>query len=478
MHRSRNAMAATFIAAVLVACGGPGGEPPPPTAPAEVRTTAGPGYVDVTWMHDGVGVDGFVVERRVVDGGVGPTSATSFVSVGEVGPTARSFRDAEVVLGPGYVYRVIATSSAGTSAAVVQDAGPSSAACAAPGDVVLVEDPNLTAAIASALGLGGTTLTCADLEGLTTLDESGSGIVSLVGLQYATNLTQLLLNQHAISDLWPLAGHAAIEELQLIDNQIVDLAPLAAMPALLFLQVSGNQVVDASPLAGLPELRVLMLSENADLESIDVVRDLQQLRYFGAARTAVSDLSPLANHPFLFYVWLNGLREVTDFSPLATLTGLQTMLVGDTNFGDADMPMLAAMPDLTRLQLWETEVTDLSALSGVDLRVELDLCCLAIADFSPIHHMTGLEQLRLNALGLENDDIAFLADFDALQLLHLRHNSLTSLAALVANPSLLPGLVVDARDNLLDLSDPTTHAEIADLESRVVVLDLADQRSE
>jgi hypothetical protein len=45
-----------------------------------------------------------------------------------------------------------------------------------------------------------------ELSQLTTLDISNSGVTSLNGLQYATNLTTLLAANNAISDTSPIAG--------------------------------------------------------------------------------------------------------------------------------------------------------------------------------------------------------------------------------------------------------------------------------
>lgn len=81
-------------------------------------------------------------------------------------------------------------------------------------DPVRFRDANLKAAVEAALGKASPTPT--DMLGLTRLDASEKGILSLTGLEYATNLAELNLWANEISDLAPLTGliHLTILELQ------------------------------------------------------------------------------------------------------------------------------------------------------------------------------------------------------------------------------------------------------------------------
>ncbi len=454
MHRSTIAMLA-LIALALAACSGPTGPSAPPTAPQAVTVTPGPRAVDVSWQHDGRDVTGFAVHRRAVAEGAAASTLSAFERLGEVAADDRAFRDETVVLGVGYEYTVTADGAAGSSSPTAQTSQPVSAACAAGDDVVTVLDPQLAAGIATQLNLESVTITCAELGALTNLVVQGAGVVSLAGLQYATNLTTLRLNDNAISGLWPLAGLTAIDHLQ----------------------VSGNDIADLTPIAGLTAMRVLMLSDNP-IASIDVVGSFDALQYIGAARTLITDIAVLAGKSDVIYVWLNAAEGIVDFSPLASLTGLQTLLVGGTSFDDGDMTMLASMPDLTRLQLWATSVSDLTVLTGLDLRVELDIGGTSVTDLSPIHHMTSLQQLRLYWLGLTEPDIAFLADFDELTLLNLHGNELTSLAPLVAHAWVGEGVDIEVTLNRLDLGSAQVQADIATLEARGVLLAYEPQRDD
>ena len=435
----------TLSVIALSACGGPSAPAEAPNAPTAVTATAGPGYVDLGWQHDGRGLTGFAVYRSPVATGPASAARASTTPIAELDAAARTYRDASVPLGPGYEYRVTALGAGGASPSAEAGGGPVWAACAAGGDAVAIADPSLEAAVRAELERTDGPLSCDDLAVLTILVAEGVGIASLAGLQYATNLVTLRVNENAIGDLWPLAGLTTIEHLQFHDNR----------------------VSDPTPLADLLALRVVMLGDNP-IDSIEVLRDKHALRFVGAARTTITDLSPLADKDQLIYLWVNGASNVTDFSPLAGLSALETLLIGGTAFGDGDMPMLAGMPALTRLQLWATSVSDLTALAGTQLTNELDIGGSQVRDLTPIHHMTGLQQLRLGWLGLQAGDLGFLDGFGALTLLDLQGNDLTSLASVVALPGLGAGDRLDVSSNRLDLADAAVQADIAALVDRGV----------
>ncbi len=443
----------TLSVIALSACGGPSAPAEAPSAPTAVTATAGPGYVDLAWQHDGRGLSGFAIYRTPVASSAASSARASTAPIAELDAAARTYRDPSLPLGRGYEYRVTALGAGGTSPSAEAGGGPVWAACAAGGDAVAIADPSLDAAVRAELERTDGPLSCDDLAALTILVAEGVGIESLAGLQYATTLVTLRLNENAISDLWPLAGLTTIEHLQFHDNRVSDPAPLADLLA----------------------LRVVMLGDNP-IDSIEVLRDKDDLRYLGAARTTITDLSPLADKEQLIYLWVNGASNVTDFSPLAGLSALETLLIGGTAFGDGDMPMLAGMPALTRLQLWATAVSDLSALGGTQLTVELDVGGSQVRDLTPIHHMTELQHLRLGWLELQAADLAFLEGFEALTLLDLHGNDLTSLASLVALPGLGAGDRLDVSNNRLDLADAAVQADIATLVDRGVDVAYEPQR--
>lgn len=129
-----------------------------------------------------------------------------------------------------------------------------SALCSAHGPTAIAtfEDVNLEVAIRVALGVGGQgDLTCGQVAGLTSLQASGRGIVSLVGIQ---NLTGL-------------------EDLGLSINEITDPSPLSGLTRLELLAIDVNLITDISALSGLINLFTLRLDENTNLSDIQPLLD-------------------------------------------------------------------------------------------------------------------------------------------------------------------------------------------------------------
>ena len=92
-----------------------------------------------------------------------------------------------------------------------------------------IYDRNLRAKIKTTLGTAaGETIKRADMAMLTTLHASFAEISTLTGLEYATNLTHLYLEDNRISNLSALSGLTNLLVLHLNNNNIEDISPLVA----------------------------------------------------------------------------------------------------------------------------------------------------------------------------------------------------------------------------------------------------------
>ena len=73
--------------------------------------------------------------------------------------------------------------------------------------VVDIPDPNLRAAINSKLGKAeDAAITSEEMERLHSLDPGRRDVIDLTGLEYATNLVDLVLWDNRVTDLSPVAG--------------------------------------------------------------------------------------------------------------------------------------------------------------------------------------------------------------------------------------------------------------------------------
>ena len=86
-------------------------------------------------------------------------------------------------------------------------------------------DPSLSNQVCEALGQPEGELTRADMLSLVSLFAAGAGIHTLSGLEWATNLTTLTLDNNVISNLTPISSLWSLTHLSLYGNLITDLLP-------------------------------------------------------------------------------------------------------------------------------------------------------------------------------------------------------------------------------------------------------------
>ncbi len=108
---------------LLAACATGPAPAGPPGTPQNVTSVPGPGYVVVSWEHDGAGVSSFLVERT--DGAVGSVARVAVApsAVDDVDAEARSFVDLDVEPDVAYAYTVTAVGPEGPSEPVAAAGG-------------------------------------------------------------------------------------------------------------------------------------------------------------------------------------------------------------------------------------------------------------------------------------------------------------------------------------------------------------------
>ena len=128
---------------------------------------------------------------------------------------------------------------------------------------VEIPDPALRAALEELLHKEpGETITSGQLAVFPRLRFASRGIADLTGLEFATGLTELYLENNDISDLGPLTGLPRLAHLFLQRNRIADISPLATLTELRTLDLGHNEIEDLSPIVNLPRLEWLNVSNN------------------------------------------------------------------------------------------------------------------------------------------------------------------------------------------------------------------------
>ncbi len=257
--------------------------------------------------------------------------------------------------------------------------------------VVSVPDTALAEAIRSELSLEAEApITETAMQTLTQLNASDMEISDLTGLEQATNLQVLELENNQISDITPLAELTNLQVLDLQNNQITDLEPLAELTNLENLQLQENPVEDTSPLANLTNLTDLDVEITEPLASVPdaalagAIRSelgleaeapitetaLQTLTQLNASDIEISDLTGLEQATNLQVIELQN-NQINDVTPLSTLTNLQTLnLVGNQI---NDVTPLVALVNLQTLHLEGNPVEDTSPLTALTNLTDVDV---------------------------------------------------------------------------------------------------------
>ena len=247
---------------------------------------------------------------------------------------------------------------------------------------VNVPDANLRAAIEEALGkTSNAEITEEDIAALTNLDAAESDIRDLTGLETAANLKRLILHHNLIRDLSPLSGLTNLKTLDISSTSVVDLSPVADLVALEAIVMSRNPPADLSPLSELNSL-VYFHAWGTRILNLSALAELPKLRTIDICGGWISDLAPLEGLTELRRLVIIGNQELSDISPVASLTGLKELDLGDNKI--SDVSPLADLTGLTQLNLAENEMVDVSPLAGLTNLTLLNVSHNMIADISPL----------------------------------------------------------------------------------------------
>ena len=342
--------------------------------------------------------------------------------------------------------------------------------------VVEIPDPNLEKAILEALNLPDEIpLNQLEMLRLTTLDAADKGITDLNGLEHATflvvlnlqnnligditslmHLTQLVhlhLDYNQIHDINPLANLTNLTHLGLSGNQIMDISPLINLNNLIDIRLTGNQITDISPLAGLMHLEELGLNGN-QIVDISPLMNLNNLRGMELSANQIRDLGPLAGLIYLEYLGLNR-NPIADISPLANLINLKTLFLSGGRLISNITP-LANLTQLVHLRLNGQSISDITPLTNLTQLIRLLLDYNQIRDISSLANLTLLEELALNNNAII--DIVPLTELKNLKQLWLADNPIHDFSPLLE----LKTVELDIEINLNQLDKLNTVVEIPD----------------
>ncbi len=257
-------------------------------------------------------------------------------------------------------------------------------------------DDNMEALIRKTLDSPTEALYSNDLWGITTLDNTGTGIIpaSLDDLQWLTGLESLVIVGDGTQtyDLTSLKTVTALSsltldncnldatefdtivscgwltQLRLPRNHITSLSPITALTRLQLLDVSANNLTDIAPLSGLTTLTSLNLSENT-----------------------VSSLSALGGLVHLTSLGLKGC-QLANLNALTPLVELAALDISDNSL--TELVGLEGLAKLETLNLSHNSVEQLQPLSGLPSLKTLDISLNKVKTVVPLFQCRNLKTVK------------------------------------------------------------------------------------
>ena len=356
--------------------------------------------------------------------------------------------------------------------------------------VVAIPDTALAGAVRDALDLADDAPILPDaLAALTTLAAPSLGITQLTGLEAATGLTQLILNDNQIRDVDPLAQLTNLETLNLRDNQITDVLPLTYLTRLKTLDVTNNPIENTGVLFILKQRRTRIIG--ATIPNTLTFRD-EALEEAVRAVLNLADTDPISPDDFATLTRLDvtsldiSNRRIRDLRGIEFAMRLQTLNL--RNHQITDVLPLVGLTRLTRLVLDGNPVENPEVLfrlkqagtriTGVEVPNTLTFrdealeaavrSALRLSAHSPITAAAMATLTRLTATRKEISDLIGIQAATGLERLDLGDNEITDI-------SLLSGLTnlenLDLADNeIMDIAvlSGLTRLEVLDLRNNDV----------
>lgn len=201
------------------------------------------------------------------------------------------------------------------------------------------------------------------------------GMKSLKGIEYATNLEKLKVNENEISDLTPLKDLKNLKYLELQRNRIVDVSPLANLKNLEFLKLYNNIIENVEPLKDLTNLTGLDLHNNVKVRK----ENGKRINYDG----------------------------ITDISSLKNLTNLTFFDVSANRIENVDI--LLGMEKINHLDFSDNKIKDYSKLANYILPRYKKL---EEGEGSIGFHGQNVEQIQ--SVTVDNNKVSFVPEYKGL----------------------------------------------------------------
>jgi internalin A len=277
-----------------------------------------------------------------------------------------------------------------------------------------------------------------------------SEIDDLKGLEYAYNLTSLLIHDGNMKSIKELAGLTKLESLILRSPILKNISPIKGLANLNYLYIIDTEISDISIIKEFRKLNLIYLNNNNGISDtyqlFSILKTLPDLDSVNLLKNNIYDLSGLSELTNLIFLDLgfNNISDISELSKLRNLTGLYL----DTNEIN-DISSLGAILDLTSLQISNNNLSDISILGELKKLSYLKLDKNKIKDISALAELSEMRNLILSDNEIES--VSAIKGLSNLFTLKLSDNPISDITPLLENTGISGTVYLE--NNLLDADD-------------------------
>lgn len=189
--------------------------------------------------------------------------------------------------------------------------------------------------------------------------------------------------------------------------------------------VAGDKnIEDLNPLSELSELRFLNCSDTK-VSDINPIRNLNKIKELNISGTEISDISNL-KYANVVQVFKADNTQISDISVVSFFKDLNNLSLANTNVSDIN-PLTVCI-NLTTLNLSRTQITNLAPLTNLLNLYDLDISNTPVSDISPLHALVNLHFLNIE--GTQVTDLAPINNLDGLNEINFSNTQISDLMPL------------------------------------------------
>lgn len=196
-----------------------------------------------------------------------------------------------------------------------------------------------------------------------------------------------------ITDLSDLSHMPNLKVVYIEAEQITDLSPMKELDELQQINLANNNISDLSPLAGKDKLWDFNLLDNGMLEGIEVIRTWSAIRSLNFENTGSYDGSPISEFQRYDYLGIGNNSDAWKY--------IQGMYINELSIGadgQTDLECIREVAYIGKLNIYYSDIRDISALEGREDITHLNMEDCMIDDLSPLFTMPNLAIVDMSAI--------------------------------------------------------------------------------